>query len=125
MKSLAEAKSLDEVKSMMAINLSQILYDFICGNSDRKDLYDCIRHYWKTDLEQAREVDLVLGLANEIVVAVFEPEEWHYTSNPNYPEHISFTGKEIFGHPFDGMRMPIFSDDSEPIIKYFDFRRVE
>lgn len=88
------------------------------GPDDREDEYDCTRHYWKAKLERAQQAELVFGVAHGEVVAVFEPEEWHYTSNPDYRGRISFTGKEITDSPFIGMNLTDYFKNPRQAIRY-------
>ena len=45
-----------------------------------KDLYDAVRGNWRASMRtiQDRKVEYVFGVYNQLIVAVYKPDEWHY-----------------------------------------------
>ena len=45
-----------------------------------KELYDAVRGNWRASLNsiQRRNVEYVFGVYNQLIVAVYNPDEWHY-----------------------------------------------
>ena len=45
-----------------------------------RELYDAVRGIWRASLNSInrRKVEYVLGVYNQLVVAVYKPDEWHY-----------------------------------------------
>ena len=45
-----------------------------------KELYDAVRGNWRASLNsiQRRNVEYVFGVYNQLIVAVYKPDEWHY-----------------------------------------------
>lgn len=45
-----------------------------------KELYDIVRGNWRASINsiQRRKVEYVFGVYNQLIVAVYKPDEWHY-----------------------------------------------
>lgn len=45
-----------------------------------KELYDVVRGIWRASLSsiEKRNVEYVFGVYNQLIVAVYKPDEWHY-----------------------------------------------
>lgn len=45
-----------------------------------KELYDIVRGNWRASMNsiQKRKVEYVFGVYNQLIVAVYKPDEWHY-----------------------------------------------
>lgn len=45
-----------------------------------KELYDAVRGHWRASLKtiQKRNIEYVFGVYNQLIVAVYRPDEWHY-----------------------------------------------
>lgn len=45
-----------------------------------KELYDVVRGIWRASMRtiQGRNVEYVFGVYNQLIVAVYKPDEWHY-----------------------------------------------
>lgn len=69
---------------MVCVNISKT---FVA--KERRDIYDCARHYWRLDVNRAEKVNLVLATVHGIVVAVFHPTHWLFLSY-FYPDSISW-----------------------------------
>lgn len=50
-------------------------------NMSKEELYDSVRGYWNASLKSIRDkkVEYVFGVYNGLIVAVYKPDEWHYT----------------------------------------------
>lgn len=50
-------------------------------NMSDAELYDTVRGFWKASLKtiRAKKVEYVFGVYNGLIVAVYKPDEWHYT----------------------------------------------
>ena len=44
------------------------------------ELYDVVRGIWRASLNsiKRRKVEYVFGVYNQLIVAVYKPDEWHY-----------------------------------------------
>ena len=44
------------------------------------ELYDVVRGVWRASLNsiKKRKVEYVFGVYNQLIVAVYKPDEWHY-----------------------------------------------
>lgn len=49
-------------------------------NISQKDLYDAVRGIWKASISsiKKRKIEYVFGVYNQLIVAVYKPDEWHY-----------------------------------------------
>lgn len=49
-------------------------------NMNAAELYDTIRGFWAASMRsiKARKVEYVFGVYNDLIVAVYKPDEWHY-----------------------------------------------
>ena len=45
-----------------------------------KELYDAVRGNWRASLKtiRNRNIEYVFGVYNQLIVAVYRPDEWHY-----------------------------------------------
>ena len=48
-----------------------------------KELYDIVRGNWRASMAsiQRRKAEYVFGVYNQLIVAVYKPDEWHYVSD--------------------------------------------
>ena len=62
--------------SIMVIKINKLYH----RDMSAKDLYDVVRGNWRASLNsiQKRKVEYVFGVYNQLVVAVYKPDEWHY-----------------------------------------------
>lgn len=63
-------------------------------SNERVDIYDCVRHYWRLDVERAGKANLVFAIVNGIVVGVFQPNHWYKSNHPKYTNRYEFEGVE-------------------------------
>lgn len=47
---------------------------------NEKELYDVVRGHWRASLNtiRTRNIEYVFGVYNQLIVAVYKPDEWHY-----------------------------------------------
>ena len=43
-----------------------------------KDLYEATRGFWRISMNEVKNVDYVFAVYNQLVVAVYKPDEWHF-----------------------------------------------
>lgn len=45
-----------------------------------KELYEAVRGFWRASIENIKynKIEYVFGVYNQLVVAVYKPDEWHY-----------------------------------------------
>lgn len=62
--------------SIMVIKINKLYH----RDMSAKDLYDAVRGNWRASLNsiQKRKVEYVFGVYNQLIVAVYKPDEWHY-----------------------------------------------
>jgi hypothetical protein len=62
--------------SIMVIKINKLYH----RDMSAKDLYDVVRGNWRASLNsiQKRKVEYVFGVYNQLIVAVYKPDEWHY-----------------------------------------------
>ena len=63
-------------------------------NKERKDIYDCVRHYWRLNVRRAEKANLVLAIVDGIVVREFQPIRWYKSNHPQYTNRFEFDGVE-------------------------------
>lgn len=49
-------------------------------NMTSKELYDAVRGHWRASLNtiKRKQIEYVFGVYNQMIVAVYKPDEWHY-----------------------------------------------
>jgi hypothetical protein len=72
------------------------------GKIARENLYEMTRKYWKVGLNRAKKATHVLAVVNGIVEAVFIPQTWMYTDNPDHEGRCEFTGTEDVSSDYIG-----------------------
>lgn len=71
----AKPLSEDEIEDhVMVIKINE---KYHWGMSD-SELYEVVRGIWKANIKRASKVKYVVGVYNQLVVAVYKPKEWHY-----------------------------------------------
>lgn len=62
--------------SIMVIKINKLYHRDISS----KELYDAVRGNWRASLNSIRrkKVEYVFGVDNQLIVAVYKPDEWHY-----------------------------------------------
>ena len=69
-------KQEDIQHSIMVIKLNKLYRN----GMNPKELYDIVRGNWRASMAsiQKRNVEYVFGVYNQLIVAVYKPDEWHY-----------------------------------------------
>lgn len=81
--------------SIVCVNISQTY-----NNDERKDIYDCARHYWVLNVQRAEKATHVLAITRGIVVGVFKPTRWYKSNHPKYNNRYEFEGIEEKNSPY-------------------------
>ena len=68
--------------------------------SERPNLYECTRKYWRLNGERAKKADFVFSICCGIIVGVFKPTIWYHTVNRKYVGRWEFEGEEIVDSPY-------------------------
>lgn len=66
--------------------------------SERPNLYECARKYWRLNGERAKNAELVFAISSGYIVGVFKPTRWSPSK-----EHVGrweFEGEEIQNSPY-------------------------
>ncbi|MGM9802976.1 MAG: hypothetical protein ACI308_02240 [Muribaculaceae bacterium] len=84
---------------LLCVNISKTF-----DNNERKDVYDCARHYWRLNVNRAEKADYVLAVVHGIVKAVFKPTRW-YKSETFISKSVryEFDGIEVEDSSFIGL----------------------
>ncbi len=72
----AEHLKEEDIKhNILVIKINRLFH----WNMTQKELYDATRGIWKVSISRVRrEIDYVFAVYNQLVVAVYKPDEWHY-----------------------------------------------
>ena len=72
----AEHLKEEDIKhNILVIKINRLFH----WNMTQKELYDATRGNWKVSISRVRrEIDYVFAVYNQLVVAVYKPDEWHY-----------------------------------------------
>ena len=62
--------------------------------TDADELYELARKWWKASPVQARRARRVLAVADNTVIAAYEPERWEVSTHPDTAGRIAFHGHE-------------------------------
>ena len=56
-----------------------------------KELYDAVRGIWRASLNTIRQkhIEYVFGVYNQLIVAVYKPDEWHYVHEQLDAPHLN------------------------------------
>lgn len=71
--------------------------------SERENLYECTRKFWKLNGERAKNAELVFAVCSKYIVGVFKPTHWFLTDSEEYSGRWEFEGEEIIDSPFINM----------------------
>ena len=88
------------------------------GKLKRENLYEMARKYWKVRLEKASLATHVLAVIDGVVVAVYIPTEWKYTSDPRYEGRCEFIGIEVVNSDYIGKSVVNLYGRSANPVKY-------
>jgi len=71
--------------------------------SERENLYECTRKFWRLNGERAKNAELVFAVCSKYIVGVFKPTHWFLTGSEEYSGRWEFEGEEIIDSPFINM----------------------
>ena len=76
-------------------------------SSERSNIYECARKYWRLNGLRAGNADLVFAVCRGYVIGVFKPYRWFITDSDDYKYkgRWEFEGVEINDSPFLNMRI--------------------
>ena len=90
------------------------------GKIMRENFYEMARKYWAVRLNRAKKATHVFAIVNGIVEAVYIPEEWVFTDNPQYEGRCEFIGKEDAKSEYLGKSVVSFYGKSQNPVKYIN-----
>lgn len=90
------------------------------GKVKRDNLYEMTRKYWVMRLERASKATHVLAIIDNIVEAVYIPQEWKYTDDAKYNGRCEFVGKEYTDSEYIGKSVKNFYRHSANPVKYIN-----
>lgn len=90
------------------------------GKVIRDNLYEMTRKYWVMKLERASQATHVLAIVDGIVEAVYIPQKWKYTDNPQHEGRCEFIGKECLNSDYVGKSVKAHYGHSANPVKYIN-----
>lgn len=90
------------------------------GKVKRENLYEMARKYWVVDINRAKKATRVLAVVEGIVVAVYIPEVWKHTENPQHTGRCEFTGTEETDSDYIGKSVSSYYGRSQNPVKYIN-----
>lgn len=60
-------------------------------NMTNEEIYDVVRGVWRADINKAQQVEYVLGVYNNLIIACYKPDRWYKVStcsSDKLPEHM-------------------------------------
>ena len=73
----AECLKPEDIKhNILVIKINKLYH----RNMTSKEMYDAVRGHWRASLKTIRrkQIKYVFGVYNQMIVAVYKPDEWHY-----------------------------------------------
>lgn len=63
-----------------------------------KELYDAVRGIWRASMNtvKSKQIEYVFGVYNQLIVAVYKPDEWHYAYERMDAPHLDELDEEGF-----------------------------
>ena len=90
------------------------------GKITRDNFYEMARKYWAVKIDRAKMATHVLAIVGGHVSAVFIPQEWRYTDNPQYEGRCEFVGKEEPNSEYVGKSVTSYYGRSQNPVKYIN-----
>lgn len=90
------------------------------GKIARENLYEMARKYWAIKIDRAKKATHVLAIVNGCVEAVYKPQEWMFTDNPQYKGRCEFIGIEVVKSEYIGKSVASYYGKSQNPIKYIN-----
>lgn len=91
----SECLKLSEIKhSILIIKINKLYH----RDMTAKEMYDAVRGHWRASLNtiKQRKVKYVFGVYNQLIVAVYQPDEWHYVHEMIDVPRTEDWNKDIF-----------------------------
>lgn len=90
------------------------------GKVKRENLYEMTRKYWVVDINRAKKATRVLAIVDSVVEAVFIPEVWKHTDNPQHHGRCEFIGSEETDSDYIGKSVSSYYGRSQNPVKYIN-----
>lgn len=90
------------------------------GKIVRENFYEMARKYWAVRINRAKKATHVLAIVNGYVEAVYIPQEWVFTDNPQYEGRCEFIGKEDTNSEYIGKSVTNYYGKSQNPVKYIN-----
>lgn len=90
------------------------------GKVMRENLYEMTRKYWVLKLEKALKATHVLAIVDGVVEAVYTPQEWKYSDDPQHEGRCEFVGKECPKSDYIGKCVKVYYGCSSNPVKYIN-----
>lgn len=80
----------------------------------RENVYERVRKYWRADIKRVSNAEIVLGVANGTVVAVYRPIKWDVVDYYGGKRCV-FEGVEVFNSEYFGLDLSEYLRGSNPV----------
>ena len=90
------------------------------GKIVRENFYEMARKYWAVRINRAKKATHVLAIVNGYVEAVYIPQEWVFTDNPQYEGRCEFIGKEDTNSEYIGKSVTNYYGKGQNPVKYIN-----
>ncbi|WP_285824791.1 LEM-3-like GIY-YIG domain-containing protein [Schaedlerella arabinosiphila] len=85
----AELLNIDEIIHKILVIKVNKLYNH---HMSSKEVYDVVRGVWRANISKVKQVEYVLGVYNNLIVACYKPDRWYTVSDidiEKLPQHIN------------------------------------
>lgn len=84
----AELLTLEDLRHrILIIKVNKLYY----RNMSSDEIYDIVRGVWRANINKAEQVEYVLGVYNNLIIACYKPDRWYKISENNIhklPNHV-------------------------------------
>ena len=80
----------------------------------RENVYEMVRKYWRADIKRVSNAEIVLGIANGVVVAVYRPTKWEVVDYYG-GKRCMFEGVEVSESEYFGCNLSEYLKGSNPV----------
>lgn len=107
---------LGENEKILILRVSKSFNAKACEDSKyiRENVYEMVRKYWRADIKRVSNAEIVLGVANGTVVAVYRPIKW-YVVGYYGGKRCVFEGIEVFNSEYFGLNLSEYLRGSNPV----------
>lgn len=84
----AEPLNIEDVRHKILVIKVNKLYN---RRMSAKEVYDIVRGVWRVNIRKAKQVEYVLGVYNNLIIACYKPDRWYTVSDTDIekvPRHI-------------------------------------